>query len=64
MFKVLSHYVTGAIGVNADPFGEGRTPRLLTNVNCTGSESNLLDCGWTDFIGVTCAVAGVVCQGN
>ena len=50
--------------MNADPFGEGRTPRLLTNVNCSGSESTLLDCGRTDFIGVTCPTAGVVCQGN
>ena len=50
--------------MNADPFGEGITPRLLTNVNCSGSESTLLDCGGTDFIGVTCPTAGVVCQGN
>ena len=50
--------------MNADPFGEGRTPRLLTNVNCSGSESTLLDCGRTNFSGVTCPTAGVVCQGN
>ena len=50
--------------MNADPFGEGRTPRLLTSVNCSGSESTILNCGRTNFNGVTCPTAGVVCQGN
>ena len=49
--------------MNADPFGEGRTPRLLTSVNCSGSESTILNCGRTNFNGVTCPTAGVVCQG-
>ena len=50
--------------MNADPFGEGSVSRLLTNVNCSGSESTLLGCGRTDFNSVTCPTAGVVCQGN
>ena len=55
---------SGAIGITADPFGEGDAPRLVTNVNCSGSESTLLECGRTDFVGVTCPTAGVVCQGS
>ena len=54
----------GAIGVTADPFGEGDATRLVTNVNCSGSESTLLDCDRTDFVGVTCPTVGVVCQGS
>ena len=56
--------LTGAIGVTADPFGEGDATRLVTNVNCSGSESTILDCGRTDFVGVTCQTVGVICQGN
>lgn len=50
--------------MTADPFGEGDATRLVTNVNCSGSESTLLDCGRIDFVGVTCPTAGVVCQGS
>ena len=54
----------GAISVNADPFGEGDATRLITRVNCSGSESTLLDCSSSDFVGASCPTAGVVCQGN
>ena len=50
--------------MNADPFGEGIAPRLLSNISCSGSESSLLDCTKTGFNGVTCPTAGVVCQGK
>ena len=54
----------GATGVNADPFGEGDAARLITRVNCSGSESTLLECSRSEFVGVTCPTAGVICQGN
>ena len=60
----LRLYLTGAIGVISDPFGEGDATRLLTNVECSSNESTLLDCGRTNFVGITCPTAGVVCQGN
>ena len=63
IFYVLFH-LTGAISLNADPFGEGDATRLLTNVECSSSESSLLDCGRTNFVGITCPTAGVVCQGS
>lgn len=63
-FYCVALITPGATGVNADPFGEGDATRLLTNVNCSGSESTLLDCGRNEFIGVTCPTAGVVCQGS
>ena len=55
--------ITGAIGVNADPFREGNIQRLLMNVTCSGSEGTLLECSRNEFVGVTCPTAGVVCQG-
>lgn len=53
----------GAIGVSApDFFSDGLGPGLLSNVNCSGTETALLAC---DSIHQkhTCDAAGVVCQG-
>lgn len=60
---MLSICLLGAIGVNADPFSEGDAARLITRVNCSGSEATLLECSRSEFVGVTCPTAGVVCQG-
>ena len=53
----------GAIGVNADSFREGNSPRLFTDFGCTGNETDLLECNKTTFTGFVCTTAGVVCQG-
>ena len=55
---------TGAIGINADSFREGNGPRLLTEVQCTGNETDLLGCNITTFTGFVCPTAAVVCQGK
>ena len=50
--------------MSAEPFGEGSAPRLLTNVNCQGSEDNVLDCDGTVSDGSSCITSGVACQGT
>ena len=47
-----------------DYFSEGLGPNLVSNVNCSGTETEILDCAHiTDTRGYTCDTAGVVCQG-
>ena len=54
---------TGAIAVDADSFGEGSAPRVLTAINCLGNESNLLECQRVEYRAGNCITSGVVCQG-
>ena len=59
-------YYTGAISVsNAhDHFSEGLSPGVITNVNCSGTETDILKCEYEfDSQGFSCDTAGVVCQG-
>ena len=55
----------GAVGVRNN-FPQSTLMATLQNVNCTGSESNLLQCGYTAGPAGTCGGfqdAGAVCQG-
>ena len=57
----------GAINVSADIFNEGRVPSLVSMVNCTGSETSILDCTGvvtTTGSGFSCPTSGVICQGK
>ena len=49
--------------MSAESFGEGSALRLLTNVNCQGNETTLLDCERTVYTGSSCVTSGVACQG-
>ena len=56
----------GAVGVRNN-FPQSTLMATLQNVNCTGSESNLLQCGYTAGPAGTCEGfqdAGAVCQGQ
>ncbi len=53
----------GAIAVNADSFREGNSARILTQVNCSGEEDELLHCSHSNFTGFICSTAGAICQG-
>ena len=54
----------GAINVSAPQyFSEGISPGELTNVACSGSETELLQCSHNSSRGLHCDTAGVVCQG-
>ena len=58
-------FISGAVSVTAhEYFSEGLGPNLVSNVNCSGTETEILDCAHiTDTRGYTCDTAGVVCQG-
>ena len=46
-------------------FGQGSGPIFFTNVHCSGSEMNLLECPRTVFVGTTCTHSrdvGLRCQ--
>ena len=45
-------------------FAEGLGPALVTSVNCSGTETEILECSHvTSSQGLHCGAAGVVCQG-
>ena len=58
---------SGAISYsNANKFGEGIGPILMSRVGCSGQESNLLDCSYQQFPSSSCTHyydAGVKCEG-
>ena len=53
----------GAVAVSAEPFGEGVASILLSIVNCVGTESELMDCQTSRYMGGVCPTSGVACQG-
>ncbi len=53
----------GALAVDADVFREGIAPKILTSLNCSGNETNLLECDRVLFSGINCPTSGVICQG-
>ena len=57
--------ITGAIAVTTGSFSETSLSHVLSNMNCQGSESNLLQCQYStpDGCGPT-EVAAVACQGG
>ena len=62
---MISSSFVGAIAVEGSEFsGTGRTT-VIGAVNCTGNESNILDCPY-ETLPTTCGggVAGIICQGK
>ena len=58
---------TGSIALTNSIFSEERAALLLRDVNCNGSESNLLACEHNTLLQTNCGPledAGVVCQGR
>lgn len=48
-------------------FGQGKDPVFLADLGCTGTESNLLECPNTPFVGTYCTHGrdvGVRCEGQ
>ena len=46
-------------------FGQGSGPIFFTNVHCSGTEMNLLECPRTTFVGTACTHSrdvGLRCQ--
>ena len=57
--------LVGAISVSApDYFSEGLSSGRVNSINCTGTETKILECDHvTSDRGLRCDTAGVVCQG-
>ena len=52
--------------VNANLYGQGTGPILMSQVGCSGQESNLIDCSYRPFPFYTCSHkydVGVKCEG-
>ena len=57
---------TGGIAYSNAPYGAGSGPNYLTDVLCTGSETNLLQCYSDPILSSGCTHledAGVKCEG-
>lgn len=58
--------IAGAVAVSNAFFGQGNGPILISRVQCSGSESSLLDCYWSASATSSCSHAedaGVTCLG-
>ena len=62
------HTCTGAIAVTSGRFSDPSQSPTMSGVQCTGSETDLLGCSYSNFIDrSSCGNhddAGVVCQGG
>ena len=61
----MNFYTLGAIALTVGAFTETDADIVLSEVECNGSEPNLLGCGHEDLMHVNCGPledAGVVCQ--
>ena len=69
MWQSVNHWVVltlGAIALRDNPFHETILPMSVTDLQCSGSESDILTCGINSQPVRSCAQtedAGVVCQG-
>lgn len=58
--------VGAVVYTTSSTFGPGNGPVFLSNIQCTGSEEDLLECRNTQFVGSYCTHVrdvGVRCEG-
>ena len=59
---------TGSVTyINASQFGQGTSPILMSGVDCSGQESNLLECLYQPFSNSLCTHyhdVGIKCEGK
>ena len=62
------YYITGSVTyTTATQFGQGTVPILMSLVQCSGQESNLINCSYSPFPYSTCSHyydVGVKCEGK
>ena len=68
MYIFKFYYITGSVTyTTATQFGQGTGPILMSVVECSGQESNLLNCSYRPFPYSTCSHSfdvGVKCEGK
>ena len=59
-------YASGSVAyTNANQYGQGTGPILMSNVGCTGTESRVLDCSYYPFHECTHSYdVGIKCEGK
>ena len=59
-------YASGSVAYrNANQYGQGTGPILMSNVGCTGTESRVLDCSYYPFHECTHSYdVGIKCEGK
>ena len=58
--------LVGGYAINGSRFGSGHIPTVVYNMNCNGTEENLMACSITSFTTSNCSdstVAGIECYG-
>jgi len=69
---VLTSYFETTLGghaINGSKFGAGDLPTVIENLNCNGTEANLINCSTISSVSNTrsscnsATVAGIVCYG-
>ena len=67
-FIIKDYCTTGSVTyITATQFGQGTGPILMSVVQCSGQESNLLDCSYDPLPYSTCSHSfdvGVKCEGK
>ena len=68
VFIIIYYCITGSVTyTTATQFGQGTGPILMSVVQCSGQESNLIDCSYSPFPYSTCSHyydVGVKCEGK
>ena len=65
---ILLIVISGSVPyTTASQFGQGTGPILMSNLQCSGDESHLINCSYSPFLYTSCSHyydVGVICEGT